>query len=295
MPAQPLTAREREEIRVGIDRCEPDHVIAGRVGRHRCTINAEINRNGGRDGYTATSAQARATQQRARTKDARFVTDPVLAEHVAARLAAKDSPMTISIELARGVHGIETSVSHECIYQAVYAHGRRGLPKGLHAGLHRRRRSRKHRHPKGTEPAKASPLGVFNPIFNRPAEADDRGNVGHFESDLITGAFNRSAIATMFDRASRYVWLADFPEDHGADAMLGAMTEILDRIPEHLRLTLTHDRGVEMARHAELAELTGIDIYFADPVRHEALLNLAVVKGHGRQFVAADWLKLRAA
>jgi hypothetical protein len=30
--------------------------------------------------------------------------------------------------------------------------------------------------------------------------------------------------------------------------MLAAMVEILDRIPEYLRRTLTHDRGVEMAR-----------------------------------------------
>ncbi len=33
----------------------------------------------------------------------------------------------------------------------------------------------------------------------------------------------------------------------------------------------------------------------ADFERHEAFLNLAVVKGHRHQFVAADWLKLRAA
>jgi hypothetical protein len=32
-----------------------------------------------------------------------------------------------------------------------------------------------------------------------------------------------------------------------------------------------------------------------DIERHEALLNLAVVKGHRHQFVAANWLKLRAA
>lgn len=265
MPAQPLTAREREEIRVGIDRCETDGVIAGRVGRHRCTINAEINRNGGRPAYVATTAHARADIQRLRARESRFEADPVLAAHVEQRLRAKDSPMTISIELARGVHAMTASVSHECIYQAVYAHGRRGLPKGLHAGLHRQRRTRKHRHPKGTEPTKTSALGSFNLIINRPAIAAGRTEVGHLESDLITGSFNRSAIATVFDRASRYLWLADFPEDHGAEAMLGAMTEILDRIPDHLRRTLTHDRGVEMARHAELAALTGIDVYFADP------------------------------
>jgi hypothetical protein len=32
--------------------------------------------------------------------------------------------MTISHELAAGFHGITATVSHGCIYQAVYAHGR---------------------------------------------------------------------------------------------------------------------------------------------------------------------------
>ncbi|MCC5952736.1 MAG: IS30 family transposase [Acidimicrobiia bacterium] len=265
MPASPLTACEREEIRAGIERGEPDRVIGDRLGRHRTTINTEINRNGGRTAYTAGAAQARADVQRCRPKVLRFVADVALADHVTARLKAKDSPMTISLELATGAHGYTASVSHECIYQAAYAHGRRGLPKGLHTGLHRRRRCRKRRHPKGCEPTKASPLGEFNLIADRPTIADARGEVGHLEGDLITGAFNRSAIVTIFDRASRHLWLADLPEGHGADATLAALIETLERIPEGLRRTLTWDRGTEMARHRTLAATVGIDIYFADP------------------------------
>ena len=36
-------------------------------------------------------------------------------------------------------------------------------------------------------------------------------------------------------------------------------------------------------------------LWVCDFERHEAFLNLAVMKGHRHQFVAADWLKLRAA
>lgn len=265
MPAQPLTLHEREEIRAGIERAEPFTQIACRLGRHRCTISAEVNRNGGPGCYRAVTAQARADRERSRPKTPKLVADPDLAAHVTGRLRAKDSPMTISIELTAGTHGVVGSVSHECIYNAVYAHGRSGLPKGLHAGLHRRRRCRKRRHPKGGEATRTGPLGPFNPISARPAVADERTEVGHLEGDLITGAYNRSAIATVFDRASRHVWLAEFTQDHGADATLAALVEILDRIPESLRRTLTWDQGREMARHNELAELCDIDIYFADP------------------------------
>jgi IS30 family transposase len=173
--------------------------------------------------------------------------------------------MTISRELASGVHGIVAAISHECIYQAVYAHGRRGLRRGLHEGLHRRRRCRKHRPPRGTTPTKASPLGQFSLIGLRPPIALERSEVGHFEGDLIIGAHNRSAIATVFDRASRHLWMADFPEDHGAEATLAALIELFERIPPHLRLTLTWDQGREMASHALLTDAVGIDVYFAEP------------------------------
>lgn len=265
MPARPLTAHEREEIRAGIERDESHTTIAVRLGRHRCTVSAEVNRNSGRAGYSATAAQARAVSSQARPKIPLLAGDPVLAAHVTARLQAKDSPMTISIELAHGVHGIVASVSHECIYQAVYAHGGRGLVKGLHAGLHRQRRCRKHRRC-GTEPqVKTGPLGEFNLITARPHIAAERSEIGHLEGDLIIGAFNRSAIVTVFDRASRHLWLASLPEGHGADATLAALVEILERIPQPMRRTLTWDQGREMARHADLAEWCGIDIYFAEP------------------------------
>ena len=172
--------------------------------------------------------------------------------------------MTISLELASGVHGVVASISHECIYQAIYAHGRRGLRRGLHEGLHRRRRCRKHR-VFGPPAPKASPLGVFNLISSRPAIAAERVEVGHLEGDLIIGARNASALVTVFDRTSRHLWLADMPEGYGADATLAALVELLDRIPAPLRRTLTWDQGREMARHATLAELAGIDVYFAEP------------------------------
>jgi hypothetical protein len=66
MPAQPVSAREREEIRSGIERGETDETIGDRLGQHPTTINAEINRNGGRGVYSAVAAQARAHRQRSR-------------------------------------------------------------------------------------------------------------------------------------------------------------------------------------------------------------------------------------
>jgi IS30 family transposase len=263
-----LSLFEREEIRAGIERHETVVVIARRLGRHRCTIQAELARNGGRDGYRAARAQARADGMRARPKTAVLVARPDLARLVRACLEAGDSPMTIAVELAGGGHAIGGTVSHETIYSALYAGGRAGLPRGLHVCLHRGRRCRKHRKTAG-EAASAgrSPLGEFRPIATRPAIAAQRSEIGHLEGDLILGAANRSAIVTVFDRTSRHMWLAGLPDTHDAEATLAALAALVARIPVQWRRSLTWDQGREMARWPDLETSTGITVYFADAHR----------------------------
>ena len=110
-----------------------------------------------------------------------------------------------------------------------------------------------------------SPLGLFNPIGARPPQAAERSEPGHFEGDLILGSFNRSAIVTLFDRASRMCLLADLPEGHTARSVLAALVETFDRSVCQHKLTLTWDRGVEMAEWDRIESLIGIDVFFAAP------------------------------
>lgn len=257
MPAHPLTLREREEIRAGIERNQADGVIAEILGRCRTTISREINRNGGRHRYLAARAQARADRCRRRPRVPKLVADPALAAEVTARLERRDSPMRISIELA--AQGM-ASISHECIYAAIYA-GDRGLGPGCHRGLHLGRRRRKRR---GQRATNSHSLGIYCSIHDRPPQALERREVGHLEGDLIVGASNRSALITLFDRTSRHLWLAAVAAKT-ADAVYQSLTNALERIPPSLRLSLAWDQGAEIAHHRRIALTCGIDIYIADP------------------------------
>ena len=259
-----LTAYEREEIRVGIEADESLSDIARRLDRAPSTVCREVDRNGGRHRYFATKAEFRAVAKRRRPKQTKFQSNRALCDHVESRLVAKDSPMTIAIELARagGIGG--DTVSAESIYLGVYAHGTRGLAAGLGRHLHRRRGRRKPRCRTGT-PTKVGPLGIFNLIGLRPAIADERTEVGHFEGDLIIGARGRSAIVTLVDRTSRFNLTGDLPEGHDATSVLACCIELFERVPEELRLTLTWDQGTELARHEDLAVAVGIDVFFAEP------------------------------
>ena len=168
--------------------------------------------------------------------------------------------MTISIELARGVHGVKGSVSHETIYQCAYR--RRGLDVDTSRCLHLKRRRRRRR----SEPHRSSwahSLGSFTPIADRPAIALERVEVGHFEGDLITGAYNRSAKITVFDRASRRLWLRS-TASKSADDVFSALCDLFDEIPAELRRTLAWDQGSELARHLDITSVSEIDIYICD-------------------------------
>ncbi len=44
-----------------------------------------------------------------------------------------------------------------------------------------------------------------------------------------------------------------------------ALTEVLLTIPEFMRLTMTHDNGIEMMDHSVLTKDAKIQVYFAHP------------------------------
>lgn len=265
MPANPLTLREREEIRYGIAKNENNTEIADRLGRHRCTISREISRNGGRDGYRAFAANDRAAVCRKRPKQRLLERHRGLAAHVVGRLLAKDSPMTISIELDRGLFPeIDATVSHETIYRTIYDnHHHQLFDRDLHRCLHRRRR---YRFPRGVRrPHLQTWRDELPRIGDRPPAAGTRSEVGHLEGDLIIGSrSSRSAIITVFDRKSRHLWMEPLRDGQSAPQTLKGLTTLLERIPPQLRHTLTWDQGTEIRLGLELTRTSGIDLFLTD-------------------------------
>lgn len=101
-------------------------------------------------------------------------------------------------------------------------------------------------------------------IGQRPAEAADRSEPGHWEGDLITGAANRSAIGTLVGRASRFTILLHLPGRHTAEAVRDALIAAMCSLPPQLRRSLTWDQGKEMALHQQVTAALGMPVYFCD-------------------------------
>lgn len=94
----------------------------------------------------------------------------------------------------------------------------------------------------------------------RPCEMNDRVLPGHWEGDLITGTQNRSAVATLVERSTRYVVLGHLPGNHGAQAVRESLVRALKPSPEQLRRTLTWDQGAEMTEHTAFTVTTDMDV-----------------------------------
>lgn len=259
MPGSRLCLSEREEIRAGIERGWSFRMISRVLDRCPSTVAREVSVNGGRDRYRAVAAHAEAGRRATRPKPFKLVADPVLAADVTEFLVSKKySPLTTARILSeRGQR-----VSAETIYRACYQSGR-GLDADVWKSLPRRRQKRRHAGRKWGS-VSSDALGIHVSIHDRPQAVTTRIEPGHLEGDLIIGAFNRSAVATLIERVSRHTTLVSLPNGYGADLVAAALTDSLHQVPEPMRKSLTWDQGREMRKWKQIKEATGIPIYFCD-------------------------------
>ena len=234
--------------------------MAQQLGRHRSTVQRELARGGGPQRYRAVGAQQSADTGAARPKAPKLACDPVLGAAVAERLGQRWSPHAISADLrARGL-----GVCAETIYRGCYANSAEtGLEPRSWSKLPRQRRRRKPR--SRCEQAKRSALGEYRPIADRPAKADNRSEPGHWEGDLIIGRKNRSAVATLVERASRHTLVVPLAGGHDAQSTARAVAAALARQPAGMVKTLTWDQGTEMARWADIEKTLDAKVYFCEP------------------------------
>ena len=251
--------------------------IARVLGRSPSTISRELRRNGwqgeaeqcvmGRPriagGYDAHRAGKRARCVRRAAWPARKLerNGPLWAE-VKALLALKLSPEQIAAKLRERHPGqTQLQASHETIYTAIYAMPKGDLRRELTALL---RQGRGARRPPSPSQSRRGSLQDMLSIHVRPPEANDRLVPGHWEGDLIKGKNNASAVGTLVCRHTLFAILVKLDGSKAIDVLEG-FRQAFAPLPPEIRQTLTYDQGKEMALHKQLAEDTGLKIYFCDP------------------------------
>jgi IS30 family transposase len=228
-------------------------------------VSRELQRNGGRRQYRATSAEQAAWDRAHRPKTCKLAQNRTLARIVAQKLRLEWAPRQIAGWLKRTYPEDENcQVSPETIYKSLFIQARGALKKELIQHLRKTRAMRRSRH----HTQKTNDHGRITnavSIRERPAEVDDRAVPGHWEGDLLFGS-NNSQIATLVERHTRYVMLVRV-KSKDTKTVINALIKHAHKLPRELYKSLTWDRGSELADHQRFSLATDIDVYFCDP-RH---------------------------
>ena len=262
--SQHLTLAEREEIRVALSAKMSLRAIARMLDRAPSTISREVARNRGRRYYKAVDADNRAKRMAKRPKLGTLELNSELRQIVKDKLELKWSPEQISgwlrVEYSRkkAMH-----VSHETIYKSIFVRA-----KGIihHSFSKHLRRSRPMRHSRfHRRSGDRSFTNIVNgiSIHERSKSIENRRSIGHWEGDLVSGSKN-THIATLVDRKSRFTIILKLA-GKDAESVHQALVAAFKGMPKEYRKSLTWDRGMELAKHADLTREVGIPVYFCDP------------------------------
>ena len=101
-------------------------------------------------------------------------------------------------------------------------------------------------------------------IEHRPAIANEKIEIGHWESDTAIGGNHEGAIVTHVDKASKFL-LASLIKNKTAEQVFQATIKLFSELSSEQKKTMTSDNGKEFSKHEEMARELGVKNYFANP------------------------------
>lgn len=260
-----FSVNERERIQQGLWEQRSIRAIAKDIDRSPASVSREIRRNHPpeRRVYTPRLAHDRALEKRkSRGRKDRLKSDAIRM-YVNAKLKEGWSPEQVSGCIKQD---IKKAISHEAIYQYIYAQFKRNgygrcVGEDLRSYLKRRH---KQRHAHGARKYQRAPRPYFTSIERRPRVVAKRKRIGDWEGDSMVSRKSTVALNTLVERKTGLVFITKVPNGT-ACATKQVVTARLRTVPLEFRHTLTLDNGSENACHQELHEALGVDCYAAHP------------------------------
>lgn len=243
-----LSQAERYQIHALMKAGHDQSQIAKLLDRHKSTISRELSRNTGSRGYRPKQACEMSADRAQHSRNAPTV-EPWVREAACALLCIQWSPEQIASQLP---------ISHETVYQHVYADKAQGgtLWKHLRCQKQKRKRYAGGRDRRGQIPNR-------RPLSERPLHIEARRQVGHWECDTVIGASHKGAVVTMVERKSGYAVMAKV-EKKTSELVSSAIVDKLQPMAARVK-TLTFDNGKEFAGHAHIDQQLQSTAYFARP------------------------------
>ena len=250
--ASHLSMEERKRLSTLLEWGFSRAAVSRALGRAKSTITRELARNRRGWWYCPGQAQKRAERRRRQRPLKRKMDHPAIAAQVKRGLRAYHSPDQIAGRMKRLLSDPQQRVSASTIYRWI-----RGQPPGTWECYlrcyGRRKRGRK-----------SNPVPRAVEIGGRPAEANERLVVGHWEGDTLVGPRHKGAVVTLVDRKSRYLLMAR-TKQRAARPVRYKLQKLLGSLAPDQRRSATFDRGHEFAEHLLLTARLQMPVFFAAP------------------------------
>lgn len=249
-----LTSEQRYQIS-GLRKAGWKQVqIAAELGVHKSTITRELTRNRGERGWRPKQAQrTRDARRRGCINGKRFSLNDWAEVERLIRQDLSPEQTAARLELEGGL-----SISHEIIYQHIYADKRTGgdLWRNLRCQKPHRKRYASGQERRGSIKNRVS-------IDDRPEIVEQKVRIGDWEGDTVIGKNHQGVLVTLAERKSRYVLAGALPSKH-ADGVTAKVNSLLRPHPGKCH-TVTFDNGKEFAGHEAIAAELNADIYLRTP------------------------------
>lgn len=249
-----LSKSDRLSIYRGLQKGESLRSVAAALGRSPGTISREVARNKTPEVYLPDTALLKYKERRRHCHPKSRLSDGELRKYVLLKLEKGWTPELIAGRLRKRFK--RTLVNHETIYKFIYE-SEIGREWKLYEYLPRGKKKRTKQRGRKTKKC-----AVKNRVFieMRQKEANDRSEVGHWETDSVLFG-HRQALNTSADRLSRFTVLTKLPSRDAASTAF-ALTE---RLPRLTVKSITADNGPENALHEKVSLELKAPFFFCHP------------------------------
>jgi IS30 family transposase len=250
-----LSSKERELMSVLHAKQTSIGGIARILSRAKSTISRELSRPTTRfyrGTYLGETSQKNYLKQWKSVHQRQRLKTPEIEKYVLEKLELYWSPERIAGRL-KGIHGV--NISYEAIYQYIYD-GNRNLVCYLprkHLARKRIWQYRKRR--KSNIPNRVD-------IDERPKEANERLEFGHFESDCVESIrTSSSALCVTPDRMTRYTKIRKLTQKTSFQASSQIISALSGYDVSQIH-SITYDNGCENSKHEDVNKTLQIKSYF---------------------------------
>lgn len=261
--------------------------IGKEIGRNHSVVSREIIRNWQpySTEYNPVKAnkisQKRGTNQRQQAP----LKNSEIFLYVREKLRIKWTPEQISGRISKDLPG--QSISYETIYQYIYGVGRRDKLWVHLVRFHKKRKKMRYYNLN----KKKTRFKDVVPIEKRPTKANNRNQIGHWETDLMESKRGVDDNASVHvERKTRYTKLEKLVNKK-AKTKNKSMQKTLEMLQSVSKSTnpiiksMTYDNGSENAHHHKLSKNMGIKGYFCNPYHSWEKGSVENVIGRVRRFI----------